>query len=1517
MNRLLRLWLLLLPCAAIAGTPSLSSFCLSSGPVFADTIPPDITCPQNITLTPAPNDCSAPFSYSILVSDDQPNPVLSQLEGLPSGSMFPIGTTGNAFQAEDGGGNISGCWFSVTVLPPAPMLICNDFFQISLGAGCTATLTPFQVLDFPSSDCLDTFFVELDKTLPYGNGPWLPPVLTAADLGKPYQFRVSDPLSGNKCWGTVKAVDGQQPALECQDLIIPCALEGVTPTFLRDSLGIPFAIPVATDDCGAVKSLTFQDAAVLENCVSGFTQTIQRTWTAVDNSGNSASCIQSVHLKPLQLQEITLPPNVSMDCHNPDLSTANTGAPEFKFFGISYPLTCNIGYTFADTLVSICPGHDRVLREWFLVDWCTGNVIDSIQRIDLEGQSGLAIACEPVVTVVVSQTNCTGATDLPAIGLVEDCSPVASVQALWEKNGVSGAATGLLLNGGAVGVFNVINDFPVGTIPLTYVATDSCGNTASCVTTLEVLDNEPPVAVCDTLLNINLDANGIAKVAAPILDNGSFDACNTLDFKARRLEVSSCEPNDMFSDTILFCCADRGDTIDIILRVYDINAVVGPVSTGYAASQSADCITRIAVKDNQGPKCTLMPNVTVNCENFDPTLAAYGDLLSQTCAVDSVSRTANYSLFDTICHRGTITRTFRVFDTAGNSGQCTQRVVATYSQDYYVRFPDDVILTACNGNDNFGEPEIFGEDCELMGISFEDETFTVVPDACIKIERTWTIINWCTYNPNTTLINVPNPNPSPTANHQSNLPGPVVSAPGALQPWSATVKKINPADADVTDFATFWSANANGYRYKQVIKIIDTQKPQIDLCPALSGIADTTGNDSLLWNEPYWSYAGNSDMPEGPADLHITATDLCAGANLQFSYLLFLDLDNDGTRETVVNSDNPPAPGTVNFDNANMPNYSGGTVRDFDARAVSADELYRFALHETVDGDNSTASVRWKTAATPGNPGIAPQLPPGSHAIRWTVTDACGNQSTCNREFIIDGTAPEISCDSAITVEIQANYIATLPIAEVLLDYTDDTPSGLLSLSLRKSGAGSGFPVDSSGAQVGELIYGCSETGASTAELWVSDLAGNTGFCEIAVTVTDIDSSCQNTNLTIAGQFMPPVTGVTVVLNAAHPQSPPINMTGLVDGAFSLPGVLPFKGDYTLTPYKNDNPLNGVSTFDLVLISKHILDILPLDSPYKYIAADANKSNSITTFDIVELRKLILGIYADFPNNTSWRFVDKDFVFTDPLDPFQSAFPESIARTNVVHDQLEDDFVAVKVGDVNDTAIPDDLAPADISVRADQTLFFDLQNRPVLAGETFTTGFFCSEPVSGYQFTLNYDGLEVVDILPGQGLSVANFGVFPNAVTCSVENGSGGFTLVFRSKKAGRLSEMIAISSRITRAEAYRIAGNTSEAAVTKLDIALRFDQSELFNKPFELYQNRPNPFDGSTLVSFYLPEATTATFSVFDLTGRMLYSKTGNYPSGDNTVLLDRNMIGNATGVLYYQLQSPKESAVGRMVRQ
>ncbi len=121
---------------------------------------------------------------------------------------------------------------------------------------------------------------------------------------------------------------------------------------------------------------------------------------------------------------------------------------------------------------------------------------------------------------------------------------------------------------------------------------------------------------------------------------------------------------------------------------------------------------------------------------------------------------------------------------------------------------------------------------------------------------------------------------------------------------------------------------------------------------------------------------------------------------------------------------------------------------------------------------------------------------------------------------------------------------------------------------------------------------------------------------------------------------------------------------------------------FVVTPHKQDNAAQGLSTYDLVLILKHILGLESLNSPYKMIAADANKSNTITSSDIIELRKLILGIYNQLPLAPSWRFIPKDHVFPDPANPFVAPFPEDITIPSGVTNK-EADFIGVKVGDVN------------------------------------------------------------------------------------------------------------------------------------------------------------------------------------------------------------------------------------------
>lgn len=173
-----------------------------------------------------------------------------------------------------------------------------------------------------------------------------------------------------------------------------------------------------------------------------------------------------------------------------------------------------------------------------------------------------------------------------------------------------------------------------------------------------------------------------------------------------------------------------------------------------------------------------------------------------------------------------------------------------------------------------------------------------------------------------------------------------------------------------------------------------------------------------------------------------------------------------------------------------------------------------------------------------------------------------------------------------------------------------------------------------------------------------------------------------------------PVAGLISTLEGEAVEGVTVTMTGCGDTLVNTTGP---NGSYLLLcdsstavvsiiPEKNDQVLNGVSTFDLVLISKHILGIQPLDGPYRLIAADISNNGVVSVMDVILMRQLILAITSAFPNNSSWRFVPANHEFPDPENPWSMPFPERIEDLPL-NDAAESlDFIAIKVGDVNGSA---------------------------------------------------------------------------------------------------------------------------------------------------------------------------------------------------------------------------------------
>jgi SdrD B-like domain/HYR domain len=1426
---------------------------------------------------------------------------------------------------------------TVQVVTTPAAVACNDLVHLSIDdEDCKVTVTPDMVLE-GTYFCFDDYSVVI--TYPAGVQSFNPPnMVNQTHVGLTLNYTLVHPISGNMCWGQILVEDKLPPALVAPaDITVPCSA----------STAVAVTGNIQIDDCTATTTVVSEQFIDLGQCSNPRGRLI-RTWIVTDAWGNQSTASQTITITPFSFDDLQWPPDRTINCeatyNNPNATDpSNTGRPSLLGFPIGAGGLCMASINVSDERYDVCAGTYEILRTWKVRNMCLpvgpNNPREHVQVIKVVDNAGPQFACPPAVTVSTNSAGCCATSPLPSMIVSEGCSDITSLQARVDGfdpitgNIITFTVGGSLSNfpgnnlwtPDTLAVFGTTQCLPIGNFTVTYTAGDNCSNTSSCQFTLTVEDLVPPHPICHEWTQVGIGSDGQILVNAVDFNNGSTDNCNPLSFKARRMDANTCQSNELFLDQVRFCCSDVNDTIQVILRVYDRVLGAGSLAQDSLQGHYNDCMVNVLVEDKLRPLCAAPANMTVNCENFDPTLWSYGNAEFQDncCLGPEIAPTADYSRFDTVCNRGTITRTFRRSDCNGNGPTtCTQRIIVDYRQDYFVRFPNDVLVTTCNAAGNYGQPVFFGEDCELLSVSYTDEIFTVVTDACFQIERSWSVINWCTYNPNQPLISVPNPNPNATFNSTQNLQGPTVSEAGTQAPWAPSSIALLPGQAPF-NYATLWNANANGYTYKQLIRVIDTQDPIIVGCQD-SVHCDVSDNDANLWNAtPWWDAVHEShDLCEGELPANIVVSDACSNAGLQVSYLLYLDLDGDGIQETVVNSINPPAPGEVNVGNANNPNFTGGTPTVFDQRNVPLSQKYRFAIERLTTANGVSVSLKFNTIQSPNT--FAPtQLPYGNHKIKWTVSDGCGNESTCIENLSVrDCKAPIVVCINGLTSNIGPTGVCpTLWVTDFLLyAYDNCTPEPQLRYGIRKSGTGTGFPYAQGSTSMGnqEVSYGCQDLpqGLSSelefVEVWAIDRAGNASFCETYVKIQDNSNVCNSgSGATVAGVIKTEeVEGVeeAIVELASSMGNISNDVLSDVQGAYLFSDALPIGSDYTVTPELVQDPKNGVTTYDLLLISRHILGLEPLNSPYKMIAADANKSNTITSFDIVELRKLVLGVYNELPNNESWRFVDKTQVFTVPQNPFVDVIREDITVAQIAANSFDDDFVGIKVGDVNLSAQANGLMAADD--RSNGTLVFnvDAASQKVKAGEEVIVNFSAANTQIGYQFTLNLAGLEVVEIVPGAGMSEENFAVFAGAITTSAHATQGAFSVKFRATQAGDLSEMMNVSSRITRAVGYNDLGEN-------LDIALRFAGKQPTGVGFEVYQNVPNPWITKTNIGFHLPAADRAVLTVYDQTGRVVLTQEGDFAKGYNAFTLNVALL-NEVGSMYYTITTSTDTGTKQMIQ-
>ena len=1307
--------------------------------------------------------------------------------------------------------------------------------QVSLGAECTAQITPAMIGD--TSQCIGGDFVVYVITLA---GDTIEDALVGEDqIGMTLIASLVDLISGNSCWSYITVADKMAPTIVCEDDTISC-LEMIL-----------FEGPEAFDNCSDPEVILINEEAELL-CDPFLIKRVTRTYIARDASGNeSEPCTINLYLERIDFSLIDFPDSLTISGGDPlqcdgNWADANndgipdplddglipgTGVPEINgepiypdFIGF-----CNALTTYEDVVLPQIGCVRKIMRVWTVREWHCSGETDTIyvQLIEIVDNEGPNILCPADFSHTTTGHDCTGTVYLPPALVSDDCSPITTVTVAYPGGFLNG-------NGG------VYITLPVGANIITYTAYDQCYNSSQCTMTITIADLTPPIAVCDehTIVSLTLGGiNGLTKVPASVFDDGSYDACGPVTFKARRMdycidfdwttggagvddipngEVDSRDHGTVLRSKVPFACCDAGaGPIMILLEVTD------------ASGNTNTCMVEVEVQDKIPPVITCPSDITVSCEFLvDPdNLEMFGDIahdqseVGEWCVYDPTNPYANVNGFvcgiDGLvtdncdvditvnefidlnnCGIGIIYRTFTASD-ANGSTSCTQRI---YVQNFYpfteldIIWPLDFLGLECAlGTDPddldppYDRPVINEDECDLIGVNYEDLVFNIVEGACYKILRTWRVIDWCLFDQ-----------------------------------YGEIIEGVN-----------YWE-------HVQILKVKNEFGPE------------------FLTDQPTIEICNEFDCNGLFIELIQSAEDDCTPSEL-LEWSWAIDLNNDGT------IDIGPFSGL------------GGTI--------NASQI----------------------------------LPLGTHRVIYSFEDRCGNRSVEEQLVILTSCKPPVPvCIHGLSTDLMA--------VDTDGDGIEDT--GMVVIWASDFDASSYHPCGNPfvfslapDINVTSLTFDCSHVGQGQVpvNLYVTDNLGNQDYCETYIIVQDNLGVCPQGGIstgTITGNVSTETSDNVLAVNVELDGSTMLPITTNHAGTYTFP-AMPVGGNYVVSPAKNDDFKNGVSTLDLVHIQKHLLGIKTLESPYKMIAADANDSESITAIDLIELRKLILGIYTELPNNKSWRFVEKSYVFPDPYNPWMQVWPEEHTINPLSIGIHHADFYGIKVGDVNNTVKAN--ATSILPRGSGEILDLVIDDELIAAGQVIEVPVYAnsSKSLEGIQFSFDLQsGLVLTSVKPGLlNVTSENFGWLNNQILTSSWNNTESvllkateplFTLVLSAVKEVRLSESISMVSNPTPAEAY-----SNDSDIMDLQLTFRGTENAF---AFELLQNEPNPFTEITQIGFVIPENGDVELTLFDVTGKQLMNQTINGTKGLNKVEINKDQI-SAQGLIYYQVQFQGYTATKKML--
>lgn len=1474
------------------------AFCSFEVTILDTQQPELINVPKDRIINLGPGKCGLEYYFNYEAED---NCGMDTIIAIPAnGTYLDIGAHTIEVIAIDKAGNENRKKYQVEIngyLPVRQNLACNTLINISLGKECLHILDPDEVLEGNDYRCYQDYIlkiVALPDRISHSAS------LTLDDVGKCLEVTVTDPVTNNSCWGTVCVEDKQVPEIQCpSDTSVFC--NAITDP---DATGNVELLSCEV----SYQSYHFDEWIMNADCDT-IRASIKRDWSVEDESGNTTACTQWIHIKGVDLSEIEFPADYD-DISLPALDCSDTGKPTGtpEIGGISvYDNNgfCRLTVRYDDEQTTICGSSYEIIRRWSVRDLCKP-LVDGInplvhqQVIRYVDKSGPDIIYPDTITVGVNVANCTADWIVSPPTLIDECQTETSYSVL------SRTLKPILLPNGNWS----ISKLKLGVHQVTILAHDACGRKNSKDFIIRVVDDLAPVAVCNAHTIVSITggtdpARASTYILASALDAGSYDNCSPVWFKAMRIQSNACmgingddDPvapgnQEYPDDRVEFCCSDVGDSIQVSMLVFDLEPPIGPVHQADLApggkyhDHTTECMVWVHIQNEEIPVVIAPPTIVMSCQEDldfdaleDPMNPKYGRILPAGIPREKVI--TNSVVCPSWCNPQP---RYAYLPPVGIDDKCTLYDPAMSDQQFSLDWGyDGFVHRACGI-----VPELEIIDERICGQGRIIRKISVPgPNGIVSATQTIYVIDCLTY--------AIRDNDCSNADDQDGIiwPCPVIlnGCGVPTTPDSTGIPQIIDPGTSCSMIASQHQDNVFGPSGGYCEKIM-RQWTVIDWCqydPALG--LNSPGRWSYFQeiliqdnSPPYFLDCNDIQQCDTtlvdtsgianclvPISLIFTGVDSCT-SNDMLEVAYYIDLHNDGNYDYAVEeapggkSNNPRA-----YDMTNARNASG-------------------------------------------------DYPIGQHMIRWTSTDACGLTSECTQLFTLeDCEAPVALCRTGLVTVIMPGSGNIIVTAEYFDAGSFDECNGPLTFSFDMTGRES------------EKLFDCDDIGLIPIEISISDANGNLNHCSTTLNLQDPNDVCtQTVTATISGKLLNRKTALPMeaTLSRLYDNDELLTEEDITDneGNYAFPN-LPMGGYYIVRPYKNDDPTNGVSTRDLIMIQQHLLGKITLSDPYDLIAGDINNSGGITAKDVLELRKMILGIHSSFEeineDQTSWRFVSAGHIFPDSLKPY--VYPEKATITELSADTSSLNFYGVKIGDLDGNArLKGHLTQSrSLSVMPMAWQYKTLENG-LIEIELISDGL---KELVGMQFTLNFDPKKLVyrNTL-GTYLDVneENVGTrwmeegiltfsWSDPETKGVTIPDGKVLLHLYFEKSDLWDTMtsltdgdIEINSLRTSNEAYDIKGQIYE-------LTLKWKKESSRQNKWNLQQNIPNPFLNGTEIYFEVTDPQILTLKVFNQSGQFIHSQTINWPGGKGVFRIERETLGKP-GIYYYQLQGKDQSRAKRMV--